>query len=370
MYRSARYKGLGSTRILEGLKRRRTDDSDTEVDQPPAKRLAGDVGEVAEHYNSRPDVGVSQRVRSSIIGLKNFNNWVKSVLISRFAQPALTRPKNRNNELSKRKLWSGKVLDLGCGKGGDLLKWQKAKVHEYIGADIASVSIEHARKRWDDIRGPKFEATFSAIDCYNRPLTDAFGTHLLGIDPSYHYESEIPLKGDPFDVVSMQFCMHYAFESEEKVRCMLDNVSKYLRRGGAFIGTVPNAEILFEHLNAIPPNSTDVSFGNSVYKIRFNSRHERSLFGDKYWFFLKDAVENVPEYVVVWDNFVELAQEYDLNLIYREEFHDVFNNHNNHPEFGPLMVQMRVMDSNRESAMDEDQWEAANLYIAFAFEKR
>lgn len=51
------------------------------------------------------------------------------------------------------------------------------------------------------------------------------------------------------------------------------------------------------------------------------------------------------------------------------------------------MVRMRVVDSNGESSMDEDQWEAAStsnctsfaklfltdysdIYIAFAFEKR
>jgi len=31
---------------------------------------------------------------------------------------------------------------------------------------------------------------------------------------------------------------------------------------------------------------------------------------------------------------------------------------------------MKVVDSDGESAMDEDQWEAANIYIAFAFERR
>jgi mRNA (guanine-N7-)-methyltransferase len=42
----------------------------------------------------------------------------------------------------------------------------------------------------------------------------------------------------------MQFCMHYAFESEAKVRTMLDNVSKHLREGGIFIGTIPNDQQL------------------------------------------------------------------------------------------------------------------------------
>jgi mRNA (guanine-N7-)-methyltransferase len=123
----------------------------------------------------------------------------------------------------------------------DIIVWH---IHLTNFIDIAAVSVEHARKRWEAIRGQKFDATFAALDCYSRPLTDAFGSHHLGIDPSYDYQSDIYLTGDPFDVVSMQFCMHYAFETEQKTRCMLENVSKYLRRGGIFIGTVPNAEFL------------------------------------------------------------------------------------------------------------------------------
>lgn len=110
--------------------------------------------------------------------------------------------------------------------------------------DIAEVSVEHARDRWETMRPPKFDATFAALDCYTRPLTDAFGPHLLGVDPSYRYDGSSHLTGDPFDAVSMQFCMHYAFETEQKVRCMLENVGRYLRKGGIFIGTVPNADFL------------------------------------------------------------------------------------------------------------------------------
>lgn len=42
----------------------------------------------------------------------------------------------------------------------------------------------------------------------------------------------------------MQFCMHYAFESLQKVRTMLKNVSDYLRPGGIFLGTIPNSDLL------------------------------------------------------------------------------------------------------------------------------
>ena len=73
----------------------------------------------------RPEVGLKDRHLSPIIGLKNFNNWVKSVLIGKFTR--LDRP-----PLHRRDPPSGVVLDLGCGKGGDLKKWAIARVQHYM----------------------------------------------------------------------------------------------------------------------------------------------------------------------------------------------------------------------------------------------
>lgn len=46
------------------------------------------------------------------------------------------------------------------------------------------------------------------------------------------------LEGKKFEVCSVQFAFHYAFESEEKVRLTFDAISKALVRGGIFFGTV------------------------------------------------------------------------------------------------------------------------------------
>lgn len=55
-----------------------------------------------------------------------------------------------------------------------------------------------------------------------------------------------------------------------------------------------------------------------------------------------------------------MAAEYDLYPIYRQEFHEVYTEHSEHPEFGPLMERMKVVDKEGNSQMDEDQWDAAS----------
>jgi mRNA (guanine-N7-)-methyltransferase len=173
--------------------------------------------------------------------------------------------------------------------------------------------------------------------------------------------------------------MHYAFESDAKVRCMLENVTRWLRPGGVFVGTIPNAEQLLTRLDQIPANAPDLSFGNSVYSIKFESREPRPLYGHRYSFFLQDAVEDIPEYVVHWNAFVQcvhtrshnvsithltqisrLAANYNLYPLYKKEFHELFEEFHEHPEFKPLLQRMNVVDANGESEMDDDQWEAAS----------
>jgi mRNA (guanine-N7-)-methyltransferase len=50
--------------------------------------------------------------------------------------------------------------------------------------------------------------------------------------------------------------------------------------------------------------------------------------------------------------------------MYKEDFHTVFEEHQEHPEYGPLMIKMKVKDANGESVMDEDQWIAASACSA------
>ncbi|KAF8610825.1 guanine-N(7)-methyltransferase [Ceratobasidium sp. AG-I] len=336
----------------QSRKRRHQSDEPDERSQRSGDRR-GDSHVVAQHYNQRKEVGRQARQGSVIIGLRSFNNWIKSVLIAKFCRRPFHESATRGGT-GRGRAMSGKVLDLGCGKGGDLNKWSKAGVKEYVGLDIADVSISQAEGRYMEMApAQRFDAEFHAFDCFSGPISSVVSPQRLRT---------------PFDVVSMQFCMHYAFESLEKVRMMLKNVSDYLRPGGIFLGTIPNSELLLSKLNQLPGD--ELSFGNPVYRIRFDSKEEQPLYGHRYWFFLRDAVEDVPEYVVRWEEFKALSLEYGLKAVYRSEFHEIFADERRDSEFGPLLQRMKVVNARGDSAMTEDQWDAANIYIGFAFEKQ
>ncbi|KAM3711732.1 hypothetical protein ACB098_01G131500 [Castanea mollissima] len=114
---------------------------------------------VAEHYSARTNQTLEEREASPIIHLKKFNNWIKSVLIQLYARRG------------------DAVLDLACGKGGDLIKWDKAKVGYYVGVDIAEGSIEDCRTRYNGDAGHHerrkkftFPARLICGDCYEMML--------------------------------------------------------------------------------------------------------------------------------------------------------------------------------------------------------
>lgn len=61
------------------------------------------------------------------------------------------------------------VLDLACGKGGDLNKWKNSSCIEYlIAVDISPGSISNAQSRYADMKKRNrylFDAKFIVADC-------------------------------------------------------------------------------------------------------------------------------------------------------------------------------------------------------------
>jgi mRNA (guanine-N7-)-methyltransferase len=119
---------------------------------PVAEKGIGHL--VASHYNNLEDKGVASRSDSRIYHMRNLNNWIKSMLINEYvskirreADAAAT-----NGDGGRGPRPQIRVLDIGAGKGGDLLKWQKARADHVVCADIAETSVQQAKGRYQEMR--------------------------------------------------------------------------------------------------------------------------------------------------------------------------------------------------------------------------
>ena len=302
---------------------------------------------VRDYYNTQTfHSRQSKRTESPIYRLRSFNNCIKYILINKYGKP------------------DGTVLELGCGKGGDLAKWGMLGTRQFVGIDLSDESIREAIKRYRNGRYD-FQAVFATGDAFNVELPEILKD--FSPDEVSHLQ---------FDNVSMQFCMHYAFSSEASVESMLANVSKSLKVGGIFVGTIPSSDFIKWKLKKLPPD--EHRWGNSIYSVTFPDldcfdREKGTFvqpFGNVYNYFLKDAVEDVPEYVVPFEKFRSMCEEHGLELRYKKNFFDMFNKEVGHffnqlP--GPLIQSLRLPGGKYGVANEER--EACSFYLAFAFER-
>jgi mRNA (guanine-N7-)-methyltransferase len=244
---------------------------------------------VRQHYNAVPQRGREWRKTDSRIkGLRSFNNWVKSTLIHKFS------PAESGSDTS-----SLRVLDIGCGKGGDLGKWQQApqSLELYVGVDPAEVSIEQARERYAQMssgggRGGRgggggrggyhgnrqqrtFHAEFFVDDAFLNSLGDISLIRNVGFGGGSRWGP-----GGGFDVVSMMFCMHYAFETEVKAKGMLQNVANSLKKGGRFIGVIPNSDVIRSGVEAFHERRANEIVQNDT-KVKFEGKNGENTDGSE-----------------------------------------------------------------------------------------
>ncbi|KAI0241378.1 mRNA cap guanine-N7 methyltransferase [Lamellibrachia satsuma] len=346
------------------------------------------TGKVATHYNQLKESGLEERTKSRIFYMRNFNNWIKSMAINDTIS-RIRKIMKPESDLS--------VLDLCSGKGGDLLKWRKGQIDRLVCTDIASTSVEQSEARYKEMldrakheRRPVkvFKADFITADCTKQRLRDMYP------DPE-----------TTFDLVSCQFSFHYGFESHQQAKQMIQNACECLRPGGYFLGTTPDSNELVKRLRA----SDDMSFGNEVYSVGFETEDKTQLplFGAKYNFHLEGVVD-CPEFLVHFPLVEKMAAEYGMKLVYKKPFAEFFDEHIRKGDGRGLIGRMQCLEpfppdedvelmgkkqdnyshvrsylgahqndrhdgrpftNMKVGTLSKDEWEAVTIYLVFAFQK-
>lgn len=239
---------------------------------------------ITKHYESVKEVGKAKRELLKTIQIRKMNNFIKSVLINEHVRE------------------SDVVLDIGCGKGGDLQKFASRNILEYVGIDISKNSIQHAKERHRS-SSIRFRAHFIESDAYGTLLT----------------------LNKLFDVISIQFSFHYAFSSMSTLDTSLRNIRSHLKTGGKLIATIPNSEVLLRRYMKYGNN-----YGNEFYQVRFLESCEqisskKCRMGISYNFTLQDSLDDCIEYLVDIAHLKKECKAKGLEVMEYTDFITYFN---------------------------------------------
>eukprot|EP00039_Didymoeca_costata_P007327 m.98629 g.98629 ORF g.98629 m.98629 type:complete len:346 (+) comp13642_c0_seq4:247-1284(+) len=311
----------------------------------------------AGEYGGRRTLEQAQQARSKqrTHALKTFHNKVKRTMIQRLS--------HRNKSL----------LDLACGRGGDIRKWIDNKVENVLGVDISKHEVEEAKYRL----GLHLAKTRNP-DLFDYRFVQTTDIGVKEIDWN-ELEPKYP-KGFQFDSVSCHFAAHYFFKSYESVKAFLSNVSRSLKPGGVFYGVVADGSEILRRLENRP------EYKSELLNIQQKWTEQYKEYGSGYTFAISGTVTNDDhekdevgegclEYLVFLRKFTEVAKKFNLHpadLNWEKDFEGVFRSEPQKSSSGrERFLAFHRLNPNygHDSADAEELTKISHLYSGFVFRK-
>jgi ribA/ribD-fused uncharacterized protein len=232
------------------------------------------------------------------------------------------------------------LLELAVGRGGDLHKWRKTKPSKVVGIDISASNLEAPRqgacvrylnekaKNGNEKLPP---VLFIAADM-TKPLMEQNNRYLRILNkeesaPTPYLEKFIGLT--EFDVVSCQFALHYACESEETFRTFVGNLTRHGK--SMFFGTCMDGQSVYSLLLGRPGHlfRTDSQVFGEMKKEYADGEGWREEFGKSIVVKLESFEKPVKEYLVPFEAVVAILAENGFDLVKTTKFEDHYANQNN-----------------------------------------
>ena len=212
-----------------------------------------------EEYYYKVDLS-KKRNECPSIRIRNFHNYVKRKLFDESVK--FLRKDNPKAHI--------RLMELACGKGQDLFKWIENDVSLVFGVDINVDNIENkvngAQIRYINSRdkqyGEKMTPEHKLPDVYfaigdvsrNIRNYDAFHTDsgkekiYVPIVKDSVMDGKYDVVNQKFNLISMQFAVHYMFDKKERLDGLINNIDENLSLGGLFIGTCFDGSMVWEKL--------------------------------------------------------------------------------------------------------------------------
>lgn len=265
-----------------------------------------------------------QKKTANAAGMRAFNNWIKSNMI-------LTYCRNKYS-----------VLDIGCGRGGDLIKFVHARVKEYVGIDIDSNGLyvinDSAYNRYKSIkRKYKNAPTMIFIHADARALFTV-KAQLLALPTMTSYNKkliETYLSGKKkYDIINIQFSIHYYLSDELSWENFCKNVRDHLTDDGYLLITCFDGKMVYDKLygkQKMTISYTDNLGNKEIFFEIIKGYNDDQSIGvgmaiDLYNSLISNPGTYIKEYLVFPDFLQEsLKKNVGLELVETDTFYGLFN---------------------------------------------
>lgn len=180
--------------------------------------------------------------------MRNFHNWIKSNMIYTYCAM---------KTLLDRSKVSFDVLDVGVGRGGDLMKLYHARIKSAVCFDVNESSIysgsDGALSRYEVMKKkyPKFpRMTFLVanaglkLDYENQSKIVRMNDQNIKMTKQVFGDNESSNKFYKFDVINAQFMVHYLLQNKDTWSNFCYNINKYLRQDGYLLITTLDGQMV------------------------------------------------------------------------------------------------------------------------------
>jgi SAM-dependent methyltransferase len=174
---------------------------------------------------------------------RKFHNWIKSIYIYTYCFPYK----------EDKKIIKKTVLDIGGGRGGDIMKMYHSKVKELVCIDIdyeglfGAIDSTLVRYQSNVNKYPDFTKTILIQADGSLPFDSKIQEKKLSnMTPDNKYlMNKIFTKTRKFDIFNLQFSIHFLFESNTSVNYFIENINNYLKVGGYILAsTFDNIQVM------------------------------------------------------------------------------------------------------------------------------
>jgi ribA/ribD-fused uncharacterized protein len=224
------------------------------------------------------------------------------------------------------------LLELAVGRAGDLQKWRKTRPSMIVGFDLASGNLDSPRqgacvRYLKESAKSKLPPALFIVGDMTQPLLQQDNRYIRMLNkeepaPTPYLEKFVGLT--EFDVISCQFAIHYACETEETFRTFVGNLTRHGK--GLFFGTCMDGQAVYSLLLGKSGHifRSDTQVFGEVTKEYADGVGWTEEFGKAILVKLESFERPMKEYLVPFGKVTEILRENGYELVNTTMFSDYY----------------------------------------------